>query len=161
MYRALFIERINHGHMRTAVSRSNDPALWFSPPSSWDVETLCETLQHSVSSLCPSCHGVVITKSPPVLPLLNLSWSQPALKAIGASTALLIQLKRYGVLFLMVKADVATIGDGKLAVRFRSRDRFIILLFSGLYYSLVKLFMLQNVDESSERLLDVALLASN
>lgn len=72
MYHALFIERINHWHMRTAVSRSNDPSLWFSPPLLWDVGT---TLKHSVSSLCLSSHSVVITQSPSVLPLLNLSWS--------------------------------------------------------------------------------------
>lgn len=94
MYRALFIERINHWRMRTAVSRSNGPSIWFSPPSLWDVGTM---LQHSVSSLCPSSHSVVITQSPSVLLLLNLNRSQPALKAVGASTALLIQLKCYGV----------------------------------------------------------------
>lgn len=102
-YHALFIEGINHRSMRTAVSRSNDPSFWFSPPSFWDVGTL---LEHAVSSVCPSSHGVVITQGPSVLPLLNLSSSQPALKAVGASTALIIQLKRYGALLLMVKADV-------------------------------------------------------
>lgn len=119
IYCALFIENINHRHMRTAISRSNDPSLWFSP--------------HSVSSLCPSSHSLVITQSPSVLPLLSLRWRQPAPKANGASTALLIQLKCYGVLLLMVKADVGTIGRGKLAMQFWSCDRFIIY-FHFIYF---------------------------